>query len=218
MRMNHSQYLETRRALLAISGLLSAWPLLGRAQSAFDEGIDFSALRAPQPTQVKGRIEVIEFFWFACPHCYALEPRLNAWVKTLPKSVAFRREHVSFRGTVQQQLFYTLNALKLVEAQSASVFKTIHDRQVPLNTQDAVFAWARDQGIDMARFEKAWNSSEVVAEMKRATALMAAHEVDSVPRFTVQGRFVTSPAMAGGSQERVLQVLNFLIQKSRSLA
>lgn len=198
----------------AAIGLSLTLPCIARA-AGFDEGIDFLQLDKPVPTQTGSRIEVIEFFWFACPHCDHLEAPLNRWVKTLPKQVAFRREHVAFRRDAQQQLFYTLKSLQELDRRASAVFDAIHRGQNPLRSEEAVFQWARDQGLDMASFEKAWRSPGVQSDVQTAQALAMAHAVDSVPRFTVNGRYATSAAMVGGSNDRLFQVLNHLIQKSQ---
>ncbi len=186
------------------------------ANPVFDDGIDYHQLAKPQPTGVAaGQVEVVEFFWYACGHCYGLEPALLQWKKTLPPHVVFRRSHVAFRGTVQQQLYFTLLELGLDDRLSPRVFEAIHVERNPLATPQAVLAWAKDEGLDTKRFESAWNSNRVSAAMRRATEMMQSHEVDSVPRFTVAGRYVTAPAMNGGSHPRTFAVLNHLVDLAR---
>ena len=204
----------SRLAPLALSGLG-----LGLAAQAapIDEGIDFRVLAKAVPTAPSGKVEVLEFFWYACPHCYAIEPIMKPWLAKLPNDVAFRRVHVAFRGSVQQQLFYTLEALMAPDAVHEKVFAAIHLGRQPLLTEAEIVAWARPAGLDPVRFEKAWNSPAVASSMRRATALMTSHEVEGVPRFTVQGRFVTAPSMVGGSHQRALAVVDHLIEKSRPL-
>ena len=198
---------------LASAALPSLWAGPAAAMMGFDEGIDYAKLPRALPIQKAGTVEVIEFFWYACGHCYAMEPHLKAWLQKLPPQVAFRKEHVAFRGTVHQQLFYTLQVMGLEAKLGPSVFESIHVRQRPLTTLQTLVLWAEEQRIAEADFTRAWRSPEVAARMARGTELMQAHQVDGVPRFTVQGLYITSPAMAGGSHQRALQVINHLIQR-----
>jgi thiol:disulfide interchange protein DsbA len=199
------------------AGLLSSAIPAGLSLPAmamvYDEGIDYAKLPQALPIQKAGTVEVIEFFWYACGHCYALEPHLKAWLQTLSPKVAFRKEHVAFRGTAHQQLYYTLQVMGVESRLGPSVFEAIHVRQQPMSSLEAIVSWARDNGLLEADFTRVWRSAEVAARMARGTELMRLHRVDGVPRFTVQGLYITSPAMAGGSHQRALQVVSHLIQK-----
>ncbi len=198
-------------ALLAASGAVRSW-----AQPATpDEGIDYRTLRETVPTSSPGKIEVLEFFWYACPHCYHLEPHLAKWKASLSADVTFRRVHVAFRGDTHQKIFYTLEAMGRAEALNAKVFDEIHQRNNPLAGLPDAAEWARKQGLDVAKFEAAWNSFGVQTQQKRANALVAGYRVDGVPTFGINGRYVTSPAMVGGSHVRALQVVDFLIGQER---
>ena len=198
-------------ALLAASGAVRSW-----AQPATpDEGIDYRTLREIIPTSSPGKIEVLEFFWYACPHCYHLEPHLAKWKASLGADVVFRRVHVAFRGDTHQKIFYTLEAMGRAEALNAKVFDEIHQRNNPLAGLPDATEWARKQGLDVAKFEAAWNSFGVQTQQKRANALVAGYRVDGVPTFGISGRYVTSPAMVGGSHVRALQVVDFLIAQER---
>ena len=198
-------------ALLAASGAVRSW-----AQPATpDEGIDYRTLREIIPTSSPGKIEVLEFFWYACPHCYHLEPHLAKWKASLGADVVFRRVHVAFRGDTHQKIFYTLEAMGRAEALNAKVFDEIHQRNNPLAGLPDAAEWARKQGLDVTKFEAAWNSFGVQTQQKRANALVAGYRVDGVPTFGINGRYVTSPAMVGGSHVRALQVVDFLIGQER---
>ena len=198
-------------ALLAASGAVRSW-----AQPATpDEGIDYRTLREIVPTSSPGKIEVLEFFWYACPHCYHLEPHLAKWKASLGADVVFRRVHVAFRGDTHQKIFYTLEAMGRAEALNAKVFDEIHQRNNPLAGLPDAAEWARKQGLDVAKFEAAWNSFGVQTQQKHANALVAGYRVDGVPTFGINGRYVTSPAMVGGSHVRALQVVDFLIGQER---
>ena len=198
-------------AVLAPAGL----PRVFAQASAPDEGIDYRVLRESVPTSSPGKIEVLEFFWYACPHCYQLEPHLGRWKPSLGQDVAFKRIHVAFRGDTHQKIFYTLEALGRADALTAKVFEEIHQRNNPLTGLPEVLDWAKRQGLDLPKFEAAWNSFGVQTQQKLANALVAGYRVEGVPTFGINGRYVTSPAMVGGSHTRALQIVDFLIAQER---
>jgi len=205
-----------RRFAMALAAFSSGFPVVAvRAQQTPDEGFDYRALREAVPTSSPGKIEVIEFFWYACPHCYHLEPHLAKWSSSLASDVVFRKVHVAFRGDTHQKIFYTLQALGRADALGPKVFDEIHQRGNALNTLADASEWARRQGLDVSAFESAWNSFGVQTQQKRANALVTAYRVDGVPMFGINGRYITSPAMVGGSHARALQVVDHLIGLER---
>ena len=171
--------------------------------------------RAP-PEPPAGKIEVIEFFWYSCPHCNAFEPALEAWVKNLPKDVSFRRVPVAFRDDFapQQRLFYTLDALNKVDEYQAKVFRAVHVERLPLTSDEAILAWAGKQGFDPAKFAEIYRSFSVASKLRRAVQLQDAYKVEGVPALGIAGRYYTDGTLAG-SMERALQVADFLIAEAR---
>jgi thiol:disulfide interchange protein DsbA len=211
-----TSFSRSRRELSGLVLASAVCPATLLAAAPFDEGIEYRLLAKSQPTAAPaGKVEVLEFFWYSCGHCYNLEPALLEWKKSLAPHVYFRRSHVAFRGTVQQQLYFTLSAMGLDERLGPRVFESIHVERNPLQTAQAVMAWAKDEGLAMKEFESHWNSSRVASAMRRATDMMQAHEVDSVPRFTIAGRYVTAPAMNAGSHSKTFAVINHLVELSR---
>ena len=207
---------RSRRELSGLVLASAVCPTTLLAAAPFDEGIEYRLLAKSQPTAAPaGKVEVLEFFWYSCGHCYNLEPALLEWKKSLAPHVYFRRSHVAFRGTVQPQLYFTLAAMGLDERLGPRVFEAIHVERNPLQTPQAVMAWAKDEGLAMKEFESHWSSSRVSSAMRRATDMMQAHEVDSVPRFTIAGRYVTAPAMNAGSHSKTFAVINHLVELSR---
>jgi protein dithiol oxidoreductase (disulfide-forming) len=189
-------------------------PALAQAQPP-DEGIDYRLLRDPVPTSSGAKIEVLEFFWYACPHCYHLEPHLAKWKSTLAPDVVFKKVHVAFRGDTHQKIFYTLEAMGQADRLGPRVFDEIHQRGNAMGMLMEVSEWAKKQGLDVAKFESTWNSFGVQTQQKRANALVAGYKIDGVPMFGINGRYITSPAMVGGSHARALQVVDFLIARER---
>lgn len=212
--------LENRRKLSLALAAAPVLPLVtgGRALAQHqvpDEGIDYKTLREPVATSSPGKIEVLEFFWYACPHCYHLEPYVNKWKTSLPADVVFKKVHVAFRGDTHQKIFYTLEAFGKAEQLGPKVFDEIHQRGNAMGMLMEVSEWAKKQGLDVAKFESTWNSFGVQTQQKRANALVAGYKIDGVPTFGINGRFVTSPAMVGGNHQRALQVVDYLIAQER---
>ncbi len=207
-----------RRAFSA--GLLAATSLactgLAHAQRRPREGADYRALSRPAPVDAPaGRIEVVEFFWYSCPHCNAFEPALEAWSRRLPADVVLRRVPVAFREDFvpQQRLFYALEALGRMDLH-AKVFHAIHQERQPLNRDDTILAWAQRQGLDRARFQEAFTAFGTAGKVRRAIQLQDAYQVDGVPSLGVAGRFYTDGEMTG-SMPVALQVVDYLVAEVR---
>jgi protein dithiol oxidoreductase (disulfide-forming) len=188
-----------------------------QAPSGFQEGTDYISLEKRAPTEAApGKIEVVEFFWYSCPHCNAFEPTLEAWVKAAPKDVVVRRVPVAFRDDFapQQRLFYVLEAMGKVPELHAKVFYAIHVEKQPLNNQAAIAAWMVKQGVDKAKFDEMFNSFGVATKARKATQLQDQFKVDGVPALGIAGRFYTSGSLAQ-TMERALKVTDFLIAEVR---
>jgi protein dithiol oxidoreductase (disulfide-forming) len=207
------------------AGLLSAgvgtaaFPLVApaRAQGNPVEGTHYVRISQPLPVAAGGKIEVIEFFWYGCPHCSAFEPMLDAWSKKLGDDVAFRRVHVAFREepfVAHQHIFYALEAMGQVEAMHRKVFYAIHNERARLDKPAEIAAFMGKNGIDAAKFLEVYNSFSVQTKSRQAKQLADAYKIDGVPALGVQGRYYTSGTLAG-SNERALAVVDFLLQRLR---
>lgn len=210
----------SQAALAAASaGTLAALPLGVQAQGKPPaEGKDYLLLSKPAPSEApSGQIEVVEFFWYSCPHCNEFEPQLEAWAAKAPKDVSLRRVPVSFRPDFepQQRLYYVLEALGKLSALHKKVFYAIHVEKQTLNTADLVTAWAQKQGIDKAKFTELYNSFPVNMKARKATQLQEAFMVDGVPALGVDGRYYTSGSLAG-NMARALTVTDHLLTLARS--
>jgi thiol:disulfide interchange protein DsbA len=180
-------------------------------------GIDFKSLDKRSPVEAPaGKIEVLEFFWYNCPHCNAFEPVLSNWIKALPKDVAFKRVPIAFQDSFvpQQRLYYALEALGLTEKLHAKVFAAIHVEKQNLSKGDAIADWVVKQGVDKTKFLEQFNSFSASTKASRATQLQTAYQVDGVPALGVAGRFYTDADLAK-SMERALQVVDFLVAEVR---
>jgi thiol:disulfide interchange protein DsbA len=180
------------------------------------DGADYISLDQPAPTEGgPGKVDVVEFFWYSCPHCNSFEPQLEAWLSKLPKNVHFRRVPVMFRPNFepQQRLFYVLEAMGRLPDLHKKVFHAIHVEKQTLDTAELLAAWAAKQGLDRAKFLEQYNSFPVVTKVRRATQLQEQYKVDGVPSLGIAGRYFTSGSMAGNMQ-KALQVTDYLIAQA----
>lgn len=209
---------DTRRSMMLAAGaLLAGVPLAGNAQ-ALREGKDYRLVKPVQATDAPaGKIEVIEFFWYGCPHCNALEPALNQWVSKLPDDVVFRRVHVPFGERRHQQLYYALESMGKAEELGDDVFRAIHVDHDRLDTPDKMAAMLAKHGVDEKLFRDTFDSFAVRTKMRRAAQLVDAYGVDGVPAMAVNGKYYTSPSMVG-SAGGALRVLDQLIALERNAA
>jgi thiol:disulfide interchange protein DsbA len=189
------------------------------AQAAKPEaGADYMVLDKKVPVEAPaGTVEVIEFFWYNCPHCNAFEPALDAWVGRLPKDVVVRRVPVGFRDDFvpQQRLFYTLEAMGLVDKLHARVFAAIHAEKQDLSRGEGIANWVAKQGVDKTKFMELFNSFSIATKASRATQLQNAYKVEGVPAMGVAGRFYTDGTLAK-SMPRALQVVDYLVAEARA--
>ncbi len=221
--MNPLRRLISSAALLTLSALL-VHPAAA-SPAAPKEGAEYLALPEAQPTESGRKIEVLEFFAYYCPHCYAFEPQLAEWVKKQGDNIVFRRVHVP-RGPqvqAQQRLFFTLESLGLLEQYHGKVFTAMHVERNAFAQDEQVFDWASRAGIDRARFIDAYRSFGVQAKLRRAQAMMEAYRITHWPMIAVDGRFLTSPGMvseAGTPGEAALagtlQVMDALVARAKA--
>jgi len=213
--MNRREFSAGAACLLATASL--GLPSLAWAQKPPADGTDYKVLDERVPVEAPGgKVEVIEFFWYSCPHCNAFEPQLEAWAKKLPADVVLKRVPVAFRDDFvpQQRLFYTLEAMGKVDELHRKVFQAIHVDKQPLNTEGTIVAWAEKNGLDKAKFQEIYNSFSVQTKSRRAAQLQDAFKVEGVPALGIAGRYYTDGSMAG-NMPRALQVTDYLIAESR---
>lgn len=198
---------------------LQATPSLAQGKPP-EEGLDYLKLDKPAPIEAtKGKVEVVEFFWYSCPHCHAFEPKLEAWLANLPKNVHFRRQPVAFRPEFvpQQHLFFTIEAMGKLAELHKKIFYAIHVEKLDLSKREAILAWVAKQsvkGLDMAKFTQTFDSFATGSKATRATQLQTSYKVTGVPALGIAGQFYTDGALAQ-SMDRALQVTNYLISTQR---
>jgi thiol:disulfide interchange protein DsbA len=181
------------------------------------EGTEYLALgKRVSGDAPEGKLEVIEFFWYSCPHCNVFEPKLEAWSRKLPADVVLKRVPVAFRDDFvpQQRLFYTLEAMGKLDELHAKVFHAIHAERQLINREEPILDWAAKQGLDKAKFKELYDSFSVSSKARRATQLQDAFKVQGVPAMGIAGRYYTDGTLAG-TLDRTLQVTDYLIAEAR---
>jgi len=191
-------------ALMLMSGLAAADPV---------EGKDYATVPLPQAT-AGGKIEVTEFFWYGCPHCFALEPKLEAWVARLPKDVQFKRVPAVLAAHWQPMAksFYALEATGV--DLHARMFNAIHVENINLSDEQTFLQWVAKQGADSRKIGDAYRSFGVNSKLQAARQLNVNYGLTSVPTLVIAGKYRTSPSMAGGA-DQMFQVVDFLIDQAR---
>jgi thiol:disulfide interchange protein DsbA len=190
------------------------------------DGVEYLTLPTAQPLDAGRKVEVIEFFAYYCPHCYAFEPALQAWVKQQGDNIVFKRVHVSRDANVapQQRLFFTLEAMGLAGQYHDKVFAAMHVDRLRLNSDEQVFDWITKNGIDRARFIDTYRSFGIQQRLRRADAMMDSYRIDRWPMVVVGGRWLTSPSHANEHADEArseaqqgqaaLQVMDYLVAKA----
>jgi thiol:disulfide interchange protein DsbA len=191
--------------------------LLASAFAAQAQSPGYSPVQPPQPTESNGKIEVIEFFWYGCPHCYHLEPMVNAWLAKKPDDVVFKRIPAvpSESWGEAGRIFYTLQSMGQIPQLHDKVFDAIHKDNVNLLNEKIRDQWLAKNGVDPAKYEQVSKSFTVASDLARARQMTINYKVDSVPRLVVNGKYYVSGETAG-SPERMFPVVDELIAKVRA--
>jgi protein dithiol oxidoreductase (disulfide-forming) len=216
----------THNALLAaVASTVAAATPTAAAQPAgptmWQPGVNYTLIVPAQPTAVPaGQIEVLEFFWYACPHCYDLDPLVEAWRKSKPAYVTFSRVPITWSPGHRElaRLFYTLQSLGKLDQLHGDVFKEIHVNGNPLVAQDGdeaeteriQTAFAKKEGIAEDEFKKAYHSFPVDNDLQKADGLVQRYRIDGVPTFVINGKYVTDARLAG-SHERLITLVGDLV-------
>jgi protein dithiol oxidoreductase (disulfide-forming) len=185
--------------------------------AALTAGKDYVALSQPLQVDSGDKIEVAEYFWYKCPHCYDLEPAMNQWARNLPKDVEFRRQPTVFsRGwAAGARLYFALESVGELPRLHGKVFDAIHRDHVNLDDDAVLLDWITKQGGDRKKLADALDSFAVQSKVKRAEQLSRDSKITGVPAVIVDGKYMTSPSLTG-SPEAMFSALDQLIQKARS--
>lgn len=204
------------RALAFLAATVLSLSALAAGPEAF-EGHEYARLKNPQPVATGSKVEVLEFFWYRCPHCFQLEPGLNTWLKTLPRDAQVRRVPAVFRDDWMPgaKLYYTLEQMKLLDRLHHKVFDAYHVENINLNDPAVLGGWIAKQGVDRKKFEGIYTSFSTQSKATQGAQLATAYAISGVPAFIIDGKYTTSVSMAG-SQARLFEVLDQLIVKARA--
>jgi len=214
--MNRREFSQGAACLLGAAAL--GLPAAGWAQvKTPEDGVEYMVLQRRAPVDAPpDRIEVVDFFWYSCPHCNAFAPQMSAWMKRMPADVTVRHVPIAFRDDFvpQQRLYYTLEALGKVDELHQKVFDAIHRERQDLTREPGILDWAGKQGLDRDKFREVYNSFAVSTRTRRATQLQDMYKVEGVPALGVAGRYYTDGQLAS-NMPRALQVLDYLIGEAR---
>jgi thiol:disulfide interchange protein DsbA len=201
-------------ALVAGVLLLSAPAFAEEGAAGFKPGTDYDLVSPPQPTSDPGKVEVMEFFWYGCPHCYHFEPDLNAWIKKKPDSVNFIRQPAVFNAhwAAHAKAFFTAEALGVLDKMHADFYDAIQNKRQTLESEDDLAKFFKEHGVPEEEFHKAYKSFAVDAKMRQAEGLAAKYGVTGTPSIIVNGKYLVGPQKAK-SFPRMIEITNALIKQ-----
>jgi thiol:disulfide interchange protein DsbA len=214
---------QLARFPLAVFALVATFALVPAGKAAVDDHAGhqhlnerLSTLQEPQPTLAGPKVEVIEFFWYGCPHCYQLEPAISKWLATPRKDVVFKRIPAvpSDRWAQMATMYYTLEALGSIDRLHLKVFEALHKEGLRLEQKTVREDWLAKHGMDLKKYLEVERSFTVITNVQRARQLTRAYKVDGVPRFVIGGRYATAPGHAGGN-DAVFTVVDEAIARVR---
>lgn len=199
------------KKLLIFLSLMMSSAMLQAA--GYTEGVDYKKL-TPQSTDAGDKIEVLEFFWYGCPHCYSFEPYLNAWKKTKPANVEFVRVPAIFRPDweVQARTYYALSNMGVIEDLHGKIFTAINKDKKRLNKKELLTDFVVKNGVDRKKFEEEYNSFAVDSMVRKAKKKQTAYKIQGVPSIAVNGKYLTSGSMSG-SYDNLVKIVDYLIKK-----
>jgi thiol:disulfide interchange protein DsbA len=189
--------------LLVNSALLQA--------ANYVEGTHYKSL-PQQTTDSADKIEVLEFFWYGCPHCFTFEPHIQSWKKTKPANVEFKRVPAIFRPDweVQARAYYALTNMGDIESVHVKIFEAIHKNKKRLNNLQVIADFVEKNGVNRKKFVEEYNSFAVDGMVRKAKKKQAAYKIEGVPAVVVNGKYLSSGSMSG-SYDNLIKIINHLI-------
>jgi len=199
-------------ALLTILAML-----LSQSVLALEWGEGFDPVDPPAITDSGGKIEVVEFFWYGCPHCYTIDPEVKAWLKKKPEDVVFRHVPAPLnpRWAAHARFFYAAEILGVADKLHKPLFEAMHKENRRLFDKESLLEFAGEQGVDKEEFRKAWDSFAVALRVQRAKKLAEQYQIDSVPVFGVNGKYKTSVSLTGSSG-KLFEIIDKLISEEKT--
>ncbi len=204
-----------RGGLVAVVATFGLCLALGAGAVELKQDRDFRLVNPPLATDMK-KIEVTEFFWYGCPHCFDFEPVLAAWVRKLPADVSFRRVPTIFpndKWMPGARLYYTLEAMNLLEKLHSEVFRAIHVERQRLDDEKVLLEWVAKKGVDAKRFSETWSSFGVQSRVQQAKEITQAAGLTGVPAVMVHGKYL---ALTPGNYEELVGNIDQLVARVRA--
>jgi thiol:disulfide interchange protein DsbA len=200
-----------------LTALVVSFAFVPAVDAAINPGMEYIVLSPAQRTESGKNVEVTEFFWYRCPHCFRLEPDLNAWLKKKPRDVSFRRVPaiLSEPWAPLARAYYALESLDLVDKLHDKLFDAIHVEGKDLNSEGALFAWVESQGVNRAKFVDAYRSFSVASKVNRARQMTRDYGLDGVPAIVVDGKWRTDVGKSGGTHQSLFTVVDELVARAR---
>jgi len=183
----------------------------------FVEGKHFERIAKPVPSRHPGKIEVIEFFWYGCIHCYNFEPQLEQWKKTLPDDVVVEGSPAIWRPNPMEahaRAYYAAQVLGVSETMHGAIFSAMNVERKPLASEAALADFFAKYGVDKEQFGKAYNSFGVSSQVRQATARAKGAGLQGTPELMVNGKYRISGSMAGDAG--MIAVADYLIELERN--
>ncbi len=198
--------------------LLFSFAALSTSAQAEESALGYETLKTVQPTQNKDKIEVIEFFWYGCPHCYHLEPLMKDWIKTLPDNVEFIRQPAIFSKVWEKhaKAYFVADALGVVDKVHDDFFDAIQNKKQKLTSEDQLATFFVAHGVDEAKFRDTFNSFLVDTKVRQAKTMGGRYALTGVPAIIINGKYKTSGPIAS-SHEKMIEVMNKLIKQESAI-
>lgn len=206
--------------ILLLFSAVSAVRAEATAVSALQEGRDYELVTPPQPTSEPGKVEVLEFFWYGCPHCYHFEPDLNAWLKKKPDNVAFIRQPAIFneRWGAHAKMYFTAEALGVIDRMHPALYDAIQNQKLKLETEDEQAEFFAKQGVPADDYHKAYRSFSVDTKMRQAEGMAAHYGVTGTPALVVNGKYRTGGKLVKSFPQMIEVMQGLIAMESTPLA
>jgi len=199
--------------------LIPFYALAACAGENYTEGKEYTKLSSVQPTSSGDRIEVVELFWYGCPHCYHLEPFVEKWLKSKPDDVEFVRLPAILGASWEllAKAYYTAELLGVLDKTHSALFAAIHEQKKKINSESVLRDFFIQQGVPAGDFDKTFNSFAVAVKLNNARMMTRRYAITGVPTLIVNGKYSTGPSATEGN-ERVMDVVDYLVAQERGTA
>lgn len=201
-------------------GALLLLPLASAHAAEYYEGMHYQRLPTPAPPNLgQGQVEVVEWFYYGCPHCFSFEPYLNEWLQKKPESAVFVRlpSTINPGWTLMAKAFYAMELLGATDEVHEQLFQAIHEQRRRFRNVDSLARFLAQQGVDEARFREALNSPAVATRIRRAAELSRRHGVSGVPAVVVNGKYLVTATLAGGYDDMIGVIDQLVREESEAL-